>query len=175
MPMTLSGDGTITGLAVGGLPNATVVQADLATGVAGTGPAFSAYAGAATSVANATWTKIAFNTEEFDTNSNYDTSTSRFTPTVAGYYQVNATLGFGGMTSGGAFLSIYKNGSSFKYGNLYTASAVGILSTVNTLVYLNGTTDYLEIYGYQGSGTSKNTTSGSVIDAYFQASMVRAA
>lgn len=33
MPMTLSGDGTITGLAVGGLPDATVAIADLsATG-----------------------------------------------------------------------------------------------------------------------------------------------
>jgi len=34
MPMTLSGDGTITGLAVGGLPNATVTAADLASGAA---------------------------------------------------------------------------------------------------------------------------------------------
>jgi len=34
MPMTLSGDGTITGLAVGGLPNATVIAADLASGAA---------------------------------------------------------------------------------------------------------------------------------------------
>ena len=29
MPMTLSGDGTITGLVAGGLPNATVIDADL--------------------------------------------------------------------------------------------------------------------------------------------------
>jgi hypothetical protein len=34
MPMTLSGDGTITGLAVGGLPDATVTAADLASGAA---------------------------------------------------------------------------------------------------------------------------------------------
>lgn len=34
MPMTLSGDGTITWLAVGGLPNATVTAADLASGAA---------------------------------------------------------------------------------------------------------------------------------------------
>lgn len=34
MPMTLSGDGTITGLAVGGLPNSTVTAADLASGAA---------------------------------------------------------------------------------------------------------------------------------------------
>lgn len=34
MPMTLSGDGTITGLAAGGLPDATVTAADLASGAA---------------------------------------------------------------------------------------------------------------------------------------------
>jgi len=34
MPMTLSGDGTITGLVAGGLPNATVTAADLASGAA---------------------------------------------------------------------------------------------------------------------------------------------
>lgn len=32
MPMTLSGDGTITGLAAGGLPNGTVQPSDLSTG-----------------------------------------------------------------------------------------------------------------------------------------------
>jgi hypothetical protein len=34
MPMTLSGDGTITGLAAGGLPDASITAADLATGAA---------------------------------------------------------------------------------------------------------------------------------------------
>jgi hypothetical protein len=33
MPMTLSGDGTITGLAAGGLPDATITAAELATAV----------------------------------------------------------------------------------------------------------------------------------------------
>lgn len=55
-------------------------------------PAFSAYQSVAQTLASTTITKITFTTEEFDTNSCYDTSTSRFTPTVAGYYQINGSL-----------------------------------------------------------------------------------
>jgi hypothetical protein len=36
MPMTLSGDGTIAGLVAGGLPDATVTSADLASGAVNT-------------------------------------------------------------------------------------------------------------------------------------------
>ena len=43
-----------------------------------------------TGVTASTWTKITFTSEIFDTNNNYDSS--RFTPTVAGYYQINATI-----------------------------------------------------------------------------------
>jgi hypothetical protein len=56
-----------TGLASGG-----VAQTNVGSGVAGTGPAFSVYANAVTSVANVTFTKIAFQVEEFDTNNNFD-------------------------------------------------------------------------------------------------------
>ena len=38
-------------------------------------PAFSAYSGSGTTLSAGTWTKIAFNTKEFDTNSNFDSTT----------------------------------------------------------------------------------------------------
>ena len=60
------------------------------TGLAAAGPAFSAYLSANQSVSANVFTKITFDTEDFDTNSNF--SSSRFTPTVAGYYQLNAVL-----------------------------------------------------------------------------------
>lgn len=48
-------------------------------------PAFSAHGSALQSVSDQTFTKVAFNTKEFDTDSRYNTSTYRFTPNVAGY------------------------------------------------------------------------------------------
>lgn len=180
MTMTISGDGTIGGLVAGGLPNATVVQADLAANVAGTGPAFSAYLGSNQTVSNATFTKLQANTKEFDTNSNYDASTNyRFTPTVAGYYQVNGGVQFGGYTNYTEMLiSIYKNGSEFKRGGyigISTGSTYGQHVNVSALIYMNGSTDYIELYGYINGSIGTPTASSTPPLTYFQASMVRSA
>lgn len=148
-----------------------VVGAITATqGVGGT-PAFSAYQSSAQSALTSnTWTKILYQTEEFDTNSNYDTSTSRFTPTVAGYYQVNASV-FWPATTTFSGVRIYKNGSSAKQGQ-WSGSASAGNAVVSALIYMNGSTDYLEIYG--NTQTSQSTTA-SQSEVYFQASLARAA
>ena len=135
-----------------------VGQTALAAGVAGNGPAFSAYAGSSTTVATGTWTKIGFDTEEFDTNNNF--ASSRFTPTVAGYYQINATVSWSG-TSGAAesLISIYKNGAEYKR-SFDTNNAI-IQNSIACIVYLNGSTDYVEIYCIQSSGGNKGTSNSS--------------
>jgi len=107
------------------------------------GPAFSAYASSGTSLTGSSSTKILFQTTVFDTNSNY--SSSRFTPTVAGYYQINC--GFQAASSVDNQLYIYKNGSVFYQGQESTTAG----SSLSSLVYCNGSTDYIEIYAYVGT------------------------
>jgi hypothetical protein len=177
MPMTFDGSGTITGLAAGGLPDATITQADLAAGVAGTGPAFSAYVPNNTqSLTTATFTKIQFSTEEFDTNSNFDNATNyRFTPTVSGYYQVNLAIGFTASAIGICLISIFKNGNRFKDGSIISNSNSGPLCVASALIYFNGTTDYVEGFGYQTSGGNLTVSVNAGTAGYFQASLVRAA
>jgi hypothetical protein len=174
MPMTLSGDGTITGLAVGGLPNATIVQADLATGVASNGPAFSAYLGTNQSPTNATYTKVQINTESFDTASCFDTTLYRFTPNVAGYYQVQATCRISSTTPSTYVWAIYKNGSNIAELNVATTPASFDNRIIASLVSMNGTTDYLEFYCYC-SATSGQTFNAGAATTYFQAFLSRAA
>lgn len=137
-------------------------------------PAFSAArTGSNQTISSTTWTKIQFNTKAFDTNINYDNSTNyRFLPTIAGYYQINALVYFGG--SGiNAFCQLYKNGSGFLYGSSTPtgSGASGQIQTINALVYANGTTDYFEIYGYSG-GT---TITGGTDISHFSAFLARAA
>jgi hypothetical protein len=149
-----------------------VTQAKLAAGVAGNGPAFRAYASAGTTVPDATYTKINFASEDFDTNNNF--ASSRFTPTVAGYYQINANTRFGAMTASSNFLTIYRNGGGYNRGSSTSLSSSGYNYPVVTgLVYCNGTTDYIEIYAYQNSGSSQLTDDGTVYK--FTGSLVRAA
>lgn len=136
------------------------------------GPAFSAYASATTTLSNGTFTKILFATEEFDTNNNFASST--FTPTVAGYYQVTFVLAMPTGTSP-VGVSIYKNGSRFKDGNfIVNNSTTGSINVATALIYMNGSTDYLDAYGIQTSGGSLNCNTG-VNQTYFQAAMVRGA
>jgi len=133
-------------------------------------PAFSAYQSTLQSVPNNVLTKILFQTEEFDTNSYYDTSTSRFTPLVAGYYQVSAGC-YCPFSGAGSSVHLYKNGADYR-------SMAGFLpggdSKGSCLVYLNGSTDYIEIFYIHTQGTSQNTSNSSV-STYFQAVLVRPA
>jgi hypothetical protein len=168
--MTINGSGTITGLSAGGLPDATIQQADLATNVASNGPAFSAYQSSSQTLTGGGATKIQCQTEEFDTNSNYDNTTNyRFTPTVAGYYQIT---GCWTAASVGANLSIaiYKNGSDFKRGTNIQASAAVV--QVTALIYLNGSTDYAELYCASSANQAGNTGANFT---YFQGVLIRAA
>jgi len=134
--------------------------------VSGNMPAFGAYAGSATSLTGGGFTKVLFNTEEFDTNSNF--ASSRFTPTVAGYYQINGSVSVGTTTQ--LVCSIYKNGTEFKRGTNVTSS--NNQSVVSSVIYFNGSTDYVEIFGY--SGVTQDTNANAWL-TYFNGSMVRAA
>ena len=79
------------------------------------GPAFSAWQSVQqTGITVNTWTKVTLTTETFDTNSNYDTSTSKFTPTVAGYYYITGSVTIVGANSAYYVIgAIYKNGTQY--------------------------------------------------------------
>lgn len=145
-------------------------------GVPVNGPAFSAVRGTSNqSISGGTYSKVQFNVEEFDTNNNYDNATNyRFTPTVAGYYQVNCLMYTTTSLNANFYGYLYKNGSIFKASQMMPTGSGGTSGGVliSTLVYMNGSTDYLEGYLYV-------TQAASVLaDAafnFFQASLVRAA
>jgi len=123
--------------------------------VSGNMPAFSAYPSADQTPSSATWTKVSpIDTEYFDTNNNF--ASSRFTPTVAGYYTIIAQLGHdygSGHSAGVMGAAIYKNGSLYTWNRLTSgvdAYLFGII-TCTALIYMNGSTDYVEMYGYNAN------------------------
>ena len=143
----------------------------------GTGPAFSATTSSTLSISTGTNTKIPFNTEDWDTNSNYDNVTNyRFTPTIAGYYQVNIKIQLDNTGSGGeTYTAVYKNGSIYKrVGMVPNIASTGRSPVGSVNVYLNGSTDYVEAYVFQNTGGSVALT-GNTDFAYFQAAMIRSA
>jgi hypothetical protein len=161
--------------ASGVLTNCTgLTQSGLGTNVAGNGPAFSAYATATQSISNATATKIVYDTEDFDTNSNF--ASNRFTPTVAGYYQINAGLFCAGSATGGNVFSLYKNGSEYvQLTRTLLSNAFNVFSNGSCLVYCNGSTDYLEIFTTQNSGFTLSMGNGAKTGCWFNGALVRSA
>jgi hypothetical protein len=138
-------------------------------------PAFSAYLSSNQSITSSTYTKVQCNTEEFDTNSNYNNTNYRFTPTVAGYYQVSGCINFATSVKAEFLTTIFKNGSEFKRG-AYVAinTPFGQNCPVSALIYLNGSTDYVELYGYL-DGSPSPIFGGNQAITYFQAFLARSA
>jgi len=172
MALILDGGGTISGLAVGGLTDASIQQADLAPNIAGNGPAFCAYLSGNQSISTNTWTKIAWNAEEFDTHNAFDSATNyRFQPQVAGYYQIQGMWECNSSASY-TYADIRKTGASHR---VILVPQAGTSNPFFGLVYLNGSTDYIEVWAYVVGGTSPNTIYGSQIYTSLQGFMVRAA
>lgn len=151
-------------LAVG--TNGQVLTADstAATGLkwaaaaGASGPAFSAYASATQSMSAATNTKMAYNTELFDTDSCYDTTNYRFTPTKAGYYQVTVNAGFTS-SPGRQIVYIYKNGSNNIIMWDGTPSGFDAATGGTQLIEMNGSTDYIEFFMFTDAACTRKSGS----------------
>ena len=150
-------DGTLR-IGVGNADNPTEVGQFNANGYKpATAPAFHATVTGSTSCANNTNTKIQFNTEIFDTTGDFDTTNYRFTPSVAGYYQINA-CSFQNGTTGILQVGIWRNGGQYKV-SIAPVNNDAASPCCSIVMYFNGTTDYVEVYHYQTSGSTYTTLS----------------
>jgi hypothetical protein len=134
----------------------------VAVGTGGKTVAFRGELSADQTVVDVTTTKVNLDTASIDTDNAF--SDGKFQPSVAGYYQVNATLiGSGNSLQTRPF--IYKNDEIYSRGNdNYTTGGSNASSTISDIVYLNGTTDYIELHGYIRSlKFAKNTFLSAVL------------
>ena len=113
------------------------------------------------SISNSTFTKCQLNAEDWDTDGEFDSTTNyRYTPSTAGRYIVCATIRVDGCD--GLIVSIYKNGAAYKHGQ-YQGNAADTAGrrSCSAIVYLNGSTDYIEMYVYQEDGNANDLVAGS--------------
>ena len=175
-----SGTGSVT-LTVPTTNNNQTATLPDATGtvmVSGNMPAFSAYLASSQNITASTWTKITFNTKTFDTNNNFDSTTNyRFTPTVAGYYQINVIYAANSTATNPIYsaIAIYKNGAGALNYAYQGTSAAFACPSISTIIYFNGSTDYVEFYAYMSGGTGTLQAYGGSLYTYVSGSMVRAA
>ena len=127
-------------------------------------PAFEAYLSADQGGnADNTTVKGQIDTEIFDTDNCYDNTTNyRFTPNVAGKYFVYCSAKIqcdSSNTMAYSQIRIYKNGSNYKQAMFDPTDnqANSLNLYANAVIDMNGTTDYIELYGYLNTTGSGNT------------------
>jgi len=129
-------------------------------------------------LANITDTVISFDNDSggssFDTNNFYDTSDYKFTPTIAGYYQLTAQLEFSLNTGNNLFgLMIFKNGSEYlRIRRWNDGSNSNVNINITGIVPFNGSSDYAQVYGWQNSGGNITVAQGSG-RTYFEGHYIR--
>jgi len=128
-------------------------------GSSSSGPVFSAYAyGQQTNIANSV---ISFDRVDIDTDDVYNATNSRWTPGVAGYYQINTLVScVVSAGSGDAYVVLRKNGSTWlTSSSRYSTSSQFMPLNISTIVYLSAT-DYVDIYGSATATVNTNATFG---------------
>jgi len=169
-----SGTGTFTISAPNGNTDRTLVLPDEAgtvltsasSIVQNTGAVFKAYNSAHQSIPHNTVTKVICDAALYNEGNFWDTATSKFTPNTSGYYQINASARLSSNTNQYMQVLVMKNGST------YTSQMLVIIGngsgeiqvSIGDDVYLNGTTDYIELYAYHydyTSGVARTLFSGS--------------
>jgi hypothetical protein len=145
-------------------------------------PAFSAYMLNTINIASATGVTIPYDTKVFDTGNRYNNTASTvggipaysFMPNVAGYYQVSASCNY--ETSTGTTRVLFNPvGASSNRLQDVSASGTVLVGTVSgsTLVYFNGTTDYIFMNTYQVGIGQQRITGGTA--TWFTAFLARSA
>jgi len=97
----------------------------------------------------------------YNDNGWFNTTTGRFTPQVAGYYQINYLVAYSQtpITASSAQSLIYKNTASWSGASI--PSSIGYPTAQGSdIIFLNGTTDYLQLYAYHTSSSTYVGASG---------------
>ena len=152
---------------------ATLNVAGSPSGLPDNTPAFFAYASSNTNLAADTNTKIALNSEYYDTDNAFDTSNNRFTVPSGegGKYQISYAVAIKSDANQEVSGKIYINGSYVDIKSLLVSASV-----VNTDINASCTTsavmelsegDYIELYGlHTGSSTEINNKNYSWLQGF---------
>jgi len=124
--------------------------------------------GNAQTVSTGVTTLLTWSTEIFDTDNEF--ASNRFTPQKAGYYQVNLATQCSTVPLNGFCQAIlYKNGS-IEVLNSVNSPVLNdeVFTEVSSVIFMNGSTDYIEGYVYSDSAT----ISGSIPSVFFNGKLI---
>lgn len=105
----------------------------------------------------ATPAKIQFNSTRYDTHGYWDATNYRYLPLRTGYYLFAWSLGFeaGASANANCVAGLYIDGSADRAANaINPTTTTQITASNSTIVYCNGSSRYLEVYGLCSQNTN---------------------
>ena len=115
---------------------------------------------------------ITFNTD-FDPNGWWNTSNNRFSPNIPGYYLINLTIWWAAaaISNNQSNIQFRKNGSGIAISQDQLLSGSGYTQQISTVIYMNGTTDYIDFTAYTSNTTSQDIQGTGSSGSFFDASL----
>ena len=109
-------------------------------------PYFTAYLSSSQTLTTTIVTKLQINTKVSDSNTWYDAVTNfRFTPQLAGRYDISGSVLCQGTSVTACYLQIYKNGASYSE-NVNSTVNPSVGTNILETITFNGSTDYVELW-----------------------------
>lgn len=105
-------------------------------------------------IPSATWTKIAFGSEVYDTGNQFDIGLSRYTPVAGDAFFVASVYCSGLLAGSNIYLAIYKNGTLYRAATNITTNGTALIVCADNA----SGTDYYEAWVYATSVGGGNFT-----------------
>jgi hypothetical protein len=112
-------------------------------------PTFRAVKDAVQTVTSTSLTQVTFATTQWDTHGYWVAASNRYLPLdFSGYYRVMAKISFApqAVSAPNRRCAIFKNGSEYSSVVIPQTSGFRLVILTTDLVYLNGSTDYVEVW-----------------------------
>lgn len=136
---------------------------------------FSVYKNSGQTINASTTAKVTFDTELFDTNSNFDSVTNnRFIAPINGFYYFNTAvqIAFGGTDN--YYVEFAKNGGAIKrLAEISTGANSGVVAIGGSGLLQLSANDYVEVFVTNAGGTNRALTTGSA-STYFEGYLLSA-
>lgn len=126
-------------------------------------PVAEIYQATVQSLVSTTFTAITFDASTLDSDSGHSnvTNNSRYTGKTSGWFEFAGCVNFAGNATGARGTQWNKNGASVTQSQvmMFAGTAAVTLGAIarTKKIQLNGTTDYVELQGFQSSGGALNT------------------
>ncbi|HYD67053.1 hypothetical protein [Azospirillum sp.] len=107
-----------------------------------------------TGIPHNTFVQVTLTATDFNVGNAFNMANSRFAPSIAGYYMVRGQVTSTLTTGAAVAVALRKNGSDVGYGNSFASTPAACIASVTEIIYFNGVSDFVEMYGYQGTGST---------------------